>query len=186
MQIRRLFAWARANRIPVISTVLRYRDGWRNPLSPPPYCIEGTKGERKITGTLMRTRINFGLLNTTDLPRNVFKRYRQVIFEKRHTDIFLHARAERLITELDGSTFIICGAGVASGIVQAAVGLSVRGSRVVVASDAVLELDDRLSEMAYLQMEAKGVIFAPICQIVAPRPARRPRRSRSRKAVRAR
>ena len=172
--IRKLFEWVRENHIPVLSTVLRVRLGEHGPLCPRTHCIEGTIGESKLDSTILADRQNLGLLNTTDLPGNLFERHQQVIIEKRDTDIFAHARAERLITELTGGTFVICGAGLAKGIVQAAVGLRTRGFSVILAQDAVLDLDDPLTEMARLRMEAKGVVTAPTAEIIAPKPRRRP------------
>ena len=168
-RIRRLFDWAGRENIPVMSTVLRVRPGEPGPLSDKPHCIEGTRGERKLPGTILPNRIDLGLRNSTDLPLDIFDRYQQVVFEKRHTDIFRHARAERLLSELGPATFIICGAGVAGGIVQAAVGLRSRGFCVVLARDAVLDLGDELAPMAYRRMEAKGVVFADTAEIVQPR-----------------
>ena len=167
--IRRLSAWACANGVPVISTVLRVRPHEIGPFGKRPHCVEGTNGERKLPGTVLPRRINFGLRNTTDLPARVLRRYQQVVFEKRATDIFAHARLERLITELPPATFVVCGAGVAKGIVQAVIGLRYRGFGVIVAKDAVLDLGDELAEMAYLRMEAKGAIFVPTADIAVPR-----------------
>jgi len=178
-RIYRLFAWVRSNRIPVISTALRVRSGEVGPLAKTPHCIENTDGERKLSRTLLPRRVNLGLRNITDLPRDIFDHYQQVIFEKRATDIFAHSRIERLITELQADTFVICGAGLARGIVEAAVGLRARGFGVIVAEDAVLDLEDPLAEMAYLRMEAKGVIFAPTDKIVVPIRRRRTLRFRT-------
>ena len=177
-KIRRLFRWARKNKILVLSTVLRVRKGERSPLSILPHCIEGTEGEQKMTGTILPTRINLGLRNTTDLPRDIFSHYQQVIIEKRDTNIFSHARAERIITELPRCTFILCGAGVAHGIVQAAVGLRSRGFSVVLARDAVWDLYDPMAEMAYCRKEAKSVISAPTRCLITPQPTRKPIRFR--------
>lgn len=174
-QIGRLFDWVRHENIPVISTVLRVRRFDRGPLSPRPHCIEGTEGEAKLSGTILRRRIDFGLRNVTDLPKNLFGKYQQAIFEKRDTDIFVHARLERLITELPRVTFVVCGAGLAQGIAQATVGLRSRGFGVIVATDAVLDMGDRLSDMARLRMEAKGAIFAPTGEIIIPTPKRKSR-----------
>jgi nicotinamidase-related amidase len=96
-----------------------------------------------------------------------------VIVEKRDTDILAHARIERLISELDPTTWIICGAGLARGVLQAAVGLRSRGHAVVLAKDAVLELDDPLAEMAWRRIEAKDVVLAETADLVAPKPKRR-------------
>ncbi|MGB2819637.1 MAG: isochorismatase family protein [Phycisphaerae bacterium] len=174
-RIYRLFAWARAYRIPVISTVLRVRRGELGPLAAVPHCVEDTDGERKLPGTVLGRRINLGLLNTTDLPDHILVRYQQVIFEKRSTSIFSHARIERLITELPPVTFVLCGAGIAHGIVEAAVGLRRRGFGVILAEDAALAVDADAAEMARRRMEAKGVVFATTEGIVAP-PVHVPRR----------
>ena len=171
-QIYRLFRWARKYRIPVISTVLRVRRRQRGPLAGVPHCVEDSEGERKLLRTVLPHRINLGLRNTTDLPVDIFETYQQVIFEKRHTDVFLHAAAERLISDIRAATFVICGAGVAHGIVEAAVGLRNRRFAVIVAADAVVELGDPLEEMAYRRMEAKGVIFAPTAKIIEVVPRR--------------
>jgi nicotinamidase-related amidase len=172
--VYRLFAWARAESIPVISTVLRVRPNEIGPLADVPHCVDGTNGEAKLAKTLLSRRVNLGLLNTTDLPGRIFGRYRQVIFEKRHPDILAHARAERLITELPEATFVLCGAGLAAGIAQAAIGLRNRGFSVIVADDAVVHTGPEPPEMALLRMRAKGVVFAPTAKILAPR--HRPRR----------
>ena len=172
--IYRIFEWVRANNIPVISTVLRVRPFATGPMSDRPHCVDGTDGEKKLPRTVLPRRINLGMINSTDLPDDLFQRCQQVIFEKRNTDIFAHARAERLLTELHGSTFILCGAGVAQGLVQAAVGLRTRGFGVIVARDAIVDFGHPRAEMACLRMQAKGAIFAPTADIIAtPIPPKR-------------
>ena len=166
--VYRLFDWARKSSVPVMSTVLRVRPFQHGPMGETLHCVDGTEGERKLARTILPRRINMGLLNTTDLPHNIFHKFQQVIFEQRETDIFAHARAERLLTELRKATFVVCGAGVAQGLVQAVVGLRSRGFGVIVASDAILDFAHPLAHMAYLRMEAKGAIFAPTSEIIAP------------------
>ncbi len=168
--IYRLFRWARQNEVPVISTVLRVRPGERGPLAAAPHCREGTEGERKLLRTVLPRRINLGLRGVTDVPADLFERYQQVIFEKRHTDTFRHPAAERLITDIEEATFVICGAGVAHGIAEAAIGLRERGFGVIVAGDAVLHLGHRLAPMAFKRMDAKGVVFVPTDKIVSACP----------------
>ena len=172
--VYQLFDWARREQIPVLSTVLRVRRHMIGPLAPVPHCQDGTWGEEKLPRTALPHRINLGLLNSTDLPNGLLSHYRQVIIEKRETDLFAHARAERLITELPRTTFVVCGAGLARSIAQAAIGLRTRGFGLIVADDAVLDLGDPAAPMARSRMEAKGVVFAPTRDLVAPRPRRRP------------
>ena len=167
-KIYQLFQWVRAHGIPVISTVLRVRPAEHGPMAPHPHCVDGTAGEMKLPRTILPRRVNLGLQNTTDLPGDLFATHQQAIFEKRDTDIFAHMRLERLLTELPATTFILCGAGLARPILQAAVGLRTRNFGVILATDAVVDLDDPMAEMAWKRMEAKGVILAPVAEIVEP------------------
>jgi len=182
--IYNLFTWARDLRIPVMSAVLRLRPGQGSILSHTPHCIEGSDGERKPVRTVMSNHIDLGIRNSTDLPVDIFERYRQVIFEMRDPDVFAHPRSERLITQLKASTYVICGAGLAAGIVEAAVGLRNRGSAVIVASDAVLDLEGD-APMARLRAEVKGALFLTTKCIItppSPPPGVRPRRRSRRKS----
>jgi len=181
-----LFKWVRAHDIPVMSTVLRLRPGQISTLCPTPHCIEGTKGERKLSRTILSRHIDFGIRNSTDLPVDIFTQYRQVIFEQRCPDILAHARPERLISQLEAGTFVICGAGLAEGVVEAAVGLRNRGFAVIVASDAVLDVGGD-APMARLRAEVKGALFLTTRRIITTYPAakRRKRRPRTRRRRRA-
>jgi nicotinamidase-related amidase len=166
--IKELLKWAKIQRVPVISTLLR-TDRSRPCREHPPYCIEGTEGELRVPRTVLRNHIAFGTRRTTDLPECILDHYQQVIFEKRSLNILSSLRVERLLTQLSGSgTFILCGAGVAGGIVQAAITLRSRKFGVILASDAVADLGDPDTEMAKRRMAAKGVIFCPTATIIAP------------------
>jgi len=176
-QIGRLFAWAAGKGVPVVSTLLRFRPGQNGPLCERPHCIDGTTGEKKLPGTVLPRRIDLGLRNVPDLPRKLFDRYQQVIFEMRQTDIFAHSPLERLITELGNATFIVCGVGVGQGIAEAVIGLRTRGFPVILASDAVIDTERPDQYMPYERMEAKGALLLPTAKIIAPpqRPRRRAR-----------
>jgi isochorismate hydrolase len=167
--IFKLFRWSKQQDVRVVSTVLRLRPGMPGPFGPAPHLIEGTEGEMKLPRTLLSSHVDLGLRNSTDLPPGLLEDYQQVIFEKRQTDIFKHAKAERLITELPMVTFVICGAGVGHGILEASVGLRNRGFGVILAEDAVADLDNPELEMSVLRMRAKGVVFAKTGEIVKPR-----------------
>jgi nicotinamidase-related amidase len=154
--IYRLFNWAGALGVPIISTMLLVRPAERGPFGPIPHLVEDTPGARKLPRTILPDHVNLGLAHNTDLPPDLLDTHPQVIFEKRDTDLFHHARAERLITELPKDlTFILCGAGMAHGIKQAVIGLRSRGFPVVVVEDAVADLHDPMAEMAWLQIMAK-------------------------------
>ncbi len=170
LQVYKLFKWARQNHYPIISTVLRVSPNRIGPMGHIPHCVEGTYGERKLSKTLISPHIDLGMRNITDLPEDILQQYRQVIFEQRSTDIFDHARADRLLSELlRPMTFVVCGAGVSFGISQAAIGLRNRGYGVVVPSNAVLDFGSHHTKRASKRMGAKGVVFLPTEKIITTR-----------------
>ena len=165
--VYRLFQWAKATAAPVVSAVLLVRPGRRGPFGRPQHCVEGSGGEAKLARTLLPSRANLGLAHTADLPRDLFNQVQQVIFETRDPNVFRHQKFERLITELPTEyTVIICGAAVALGVKQAAIGLLARRFRVVVAEDAVLDLGLPRTRMAWLQIMTKGARLLTTSQII--------------------
>lgn len=173
--IRRLYDWAQKQRVPALSVMLRVPPGKHGPLASTPHCVEGTPGEQRIRGALLANHINLGLRGSTDLPRNLFEQYQQVIVESRFTDIFKHPRVERLLTELEADTFIVCGAGSAHGILEAVVGLRARGFKVILVADAILDLEDPDAEMAWLRMTAKSAVPLSTEEVLALPPPKRPK-----------
>ena len=101
-----------------------------------------------------------------DVRNEIPARRHQLIFETWDEDIFHHQKLERLITELVGArTFILCGASIAVGIKQAVLGLRKRGHDVIIASDAVLDLNDPATEMAWLRIVAKGAQLMTVAEV---------------------
>ena len=76
--IRRVIAWARHGNIPVISTCEVY--GNHNGGNALNYCIDGTDGQQKIHYTLLKERVSFAADGNTDLPRDIFRRYRCLLY----------------------------------------------------------------------------------------------------------
>ncbi|UCD52260.1 MAG: cysteine hydrolase [Phycisphaerales bacterium] len=153
--IRRMMAWARHKDIPMISTCdIHPDDGGHN--GDPRYCIDGTPGQRKISYTLMQNRIMFPADGNTDLPRDMLRRYQQIILQKRTEDPFDEPRIDRLLSELCAAEFVLIGACAEGAVKAAALGLLQRDKRVAVIVDAVGYHDSREAKMAFRKMEAKG------------------------------
>ena len=154
MNIRRAYAWARIKNIKVVSTALV--KPCRNGDS---FCISGTDGQKKISYTLRNKRIVLEADNSTDLSRDLFTRFEQIILNKRCEDPFDEPRAERLLTELRADEFVVIGAP-AEGAVEATVlGLLQRKKRVIVLTDAVGVYDRKIADVAFRKMQAKGAIL---------------------------
>ncbi len=149
--VRRVVAWSRVKGMRMVSTAIGF-EGRNGDY----YCIDGTKGQQKVSYTLRNRRISFVADGSTDLARDVFLRYDQVILHKRCEDPFKEPRAERILTELCADEFILIG-GLAEGAVLAtALGLLCRGKRVTVVVDAVGTHDRGKANIALRKMQAKG------------------------------
>lgn len=155
MNIRRALAWARVKHIRVVSTELCKpgRNGDK-------FCIIGTDGQHKISYTLRNRKIEFSADGCTDLQRDLFARYDQVILHKRCDDPFNEPRAERLLSELKADELIVIGAVAEGAVVATVLGLLQRGKRVTVLIDAVGTHDRQKADVAFRKMKAKGAILA--------------------------
>jgi len=152
--IRRLMAWARSRDIQVISTAEVYPDtGSELGVG---YCIDGTRGQKKIRYTLLSDRISFPADGSTDFPRDILRRYRQIILHKRTIDPFEEPRIDRLLSEMRANEFILVGATAEGAVMAAALGLLQRGKKVTVVVDAVGSHNGREGRLAIRKMEAKG------------------------------
>jgi len=152
--IRRMMAWARSRKIPIISTAEVYPDN--NGENPAGYCIDGTDGQKKLRYTLMDNRVSFPADGSTDLPRDMLRRYKQVILHKRCIDPFEEPRIDRLLSEVRANEFILVGASAEGAIQATALGLLQRGKKVIIVADAVGSHNKRQAKLALRKMEAKG------------------------------
>lgn len=155
---RRLIAWARVRKIPVISTALSRQRPENNVFPPgaPTDCIDGTPGQKKIRFTLLPRHIVFPAENRLDLPAELLSEFQQIIFEKRSKDPFAEPRIDRLITELRTDAFVVFGMGIETAVKATVLGLLSRKKKVLLVRDAVNGCPTRQADLALRQMEAKG------------------------------
>lgn len=151
--IRRVMAWARHQHIPVISTAEVYPYNNGNSIN---YCIDDTEGQKKIRYTLLNNRISFPADGSTDLPRDILRRHKQIILHKRCIDPFDEPRIDRLLSEVRANEFILLGATIEGAVLATALGLLQRGKAVTVVVDAVGSHNKREVKLALRKMEAKG------------------------------
>jgi len=152
--IRRVMAWARFHGVPIISTAEVYSDSNGN--GTPTYCIDGTDGQKKIHYTLLDNRICLAADGNTDLPRDLLRRYKQVILHKRCMDPFDEPRIDRLLSELRASEFILVGTSLEGAVKATALGLLQRGKKVTVIIDATGTHNAGEAKLAVRKMETKG------------------------------
>ncbi len=152
--IRRVMAWARRKNIPIISTCDVYPNN--NHEEENHHCVDGTDGQKKIHYTLLQNRATFPADGSTDLPRDMMRQYKQIIFHKRCVDPFDEPRIDRLLSEVRASEFVLIGACAEDAVKATALGLLQRGKKVAVVVDAVGSRNKKDAQMALRKMQAKG------------------------------
>jgi len=152
--IRRVMAWARTHNVPIISTAEVYPDN--NGESAIDYCIDGTEGQKKIRYTLFNDRVTFVADGNTDLPRDMLRRYKQIILHKRCVDPFDEPRIDRLLSEVRANEFILVGTTLEGAVKMTALGLLQRGKKVTVVIDAVGSHSKKEAMLTLRKMETKG------------------------------
>ncbi len=152
--IRRVMAWARYSDIPIISTAEVHPN--HNNESVIGYCIDNTDGQKKIRYTLFNNRLSFAADGNTDLPRDILRRYKQVILHKRCVDPFDEPRIDRLLSEVRANEFILVGTSLEGAVQATALGLLQRGKKVTVIVDAVGSHNKKEAKLALRKMETKG------------------------------
>jgi len=153
MNIRRLNAWARKNHIKTISTEIIYPNSIKDNHN---FCKTGTQGAKKLPYCLRSRYIRYESDGYSDLNKEIFRDYDQVIFEKRTINPFDEPRAERMLSELTVDEIIVYGATVEEAVFESVLGLIQRGKRVTLVSDAIGYRDKGAAESAIKRMEAKG------------------------------
>lgn len=153
-RIRRIMAWARKNKIPVISISQIYPQNGNG--KGKTYCIDGTEGQKKISYTLLKKRVIYPADGNTDLPRDILYRNKQILLNNRSEDPFEEPRIERLLSELGAEQFVLFGALTNVAVEATALGLLQRGKKVHVIVDALGDNDKKEAELAIRKMEAKG------------------------------
>ena len=151
--LRRVMAWARKNHVRVISTVQLFSGNGNGHHT---YCLAGTEGALKIRYTQLNSHIDFESDGYTDFSREIFDQYDQVIQAIRSDDPFEEPRADRILSEVRATDFLVIGGPAETTVKYTVLGLLLRGKNVTVISDAVGSIEKRASEIALRQMQAKG------------------------------
>ncbi|MCE5185773.1 MAG: cysteine hydrolase family protein [Planctomycetaceae bacterium] len=151
--IRRVMAWARKDHVRIISTAQAHLPEGH---SKPDFCVVGTEGISKLPYTLRHRRYTFEAGDGTDVPREMLNEFDQIILFKRTDDPFEEPRAERILTELKASEFVVIGGPAETSVLATVLGLMLRGKQVTVLTDAVGSLEKSAAEIAFRKMQAKG------------------------------
>ncbi len=160
--IRRVAAWVRVKNIRMISTAQIFFDGNGG------YCLDGTDGQKKISYTLRNRHKMFSADGSTDMPRDIFANFEQIILNKRCPNPFKEPRADRVLSELKVDEFIVIGANTEDSVKSTVLGLLARRKHVTLLTDAIGSHNKEAAEVALRQMEAKGARLADTKTLMGP------------------
>jgi nicotinamidase-related amidase len=143
-------AWARLKNVHQISTVRDFYTDNENRQHT------DLKNLDKISYTIRDKHITYSADGCTDLARDIFKQYDQVILHKRCENPFKEPRADRILSELRADEFLVIGALTESAVKATVLGLLARKKYVTVLTDALGSHEKHAAEIALRQMQAKG------------------------------
>jgi nicotinamidase/pyrazinamidase len=154
--LKRLTDYARRNSVPVIATACAHREGDPEFQVFPPHCIKGTEGQRRIPETGHPAAPVIG----TDPDAAVLAKFEaagEIVLEKSQYDVFSNPNAARLIDALPDAEFVVYGVATDYCVRAATLGLSDRGRRVSVVTDAIRPVDPRQGASAIDEFRRRGV-----------------------------
>jgi nicotinamidase-related amidase len=122
----------------------------------PRHCVEGTTGERKLSFTLLQKRLFVEANNSLDLPKNLWKSNRQIVFRRRTADFLDNPKADRLLSRLRPASLILFGVGLERSLRRLALCLLARGFHVAFVPEACGCWNETEGDLARRLIIAKG------------------------------
>lgn len=165
--LRRTVAWIRRNGVPVVSSLHSLRPQEALPGGRWTYCVEGSIGQQKLPFTLLPSRVDIEYDNTLSLPMEVVRSHQQVVFRTHTSDLLIHPKADRLLTQLEAAEFVVLGNTLDGAVKAVTLGLLARGKSVAVLVDACGFCDSSAADLAARQMSAKGARLTSVDELVA-------------------
>jgi nicotinamidase-related amidase len=157
-KLRRLFDFAKANAITVVSTANANPPNDPESNKYPPYCVRGTEGQRKINDTLLLHPL---VLENKAVNRSfvdLVRKYQQIIVEKQEFDVFSNPVVEKLLRVVPPYA-ILFGVPMDHSVKLAALGLRRLGLKAALIQNATLSLEPRDAAKSEAAMRGAGVEF---------------------------
>ena len=150
--VRRLIGFARARRIPLISVVDTHFENDPEFGEWPAHCVAGTRGQRKIPGTIWDDSI---VIPNRPMPIEP-RPDAQIVIEKRIFGVFDNVNTDVVLKKLGVRHLVVFGVSADHGVRAAALGLLERGHGVSVVTDAVKGMTAEGEIEAFSEMTASG------------------------------
>lgn len=153
----RLFAYARQNGIPIISSQDNHPPDDEEFETFGSHCVQGTAGQQRIAQTLAAGRLEIDPQDTLDVsPVDLMGKYEQLIFNKASLEVFDNPHFAALVEQVDVGEYIVFGLTTEYCVLQACRGLRKRGKKVKVVRDAIRAVSRETGEPAVREMTQLG------------------------------
>jgi len=162
--LRKLYAFARKMRIPVVASSDAYSPSDAKMKDWPEHCIRGTEGQRKLPETRLPRTVVLPPDRKGAIP--ALHGGLQVVLEKTHHDSFSNPSARELVETSGIGRWAVFGVATDYGIRLAALGLLKLGRKVTVVSDAVLGVSPGSARQAVIEMQAAGADFRTAAEVI--------------------
>lgn len=171
----RLFEWARAHRVRVVSSADCHAPDDPEFRRFPPHCVRGSAGQHKLSVTLLESRC---VVSPEDAPTDALRRIagrQQVVLHKTTIDVFENPHATAVLrsiladVEQSGGPargeFIVFGVATDYCIRAAVLGLLRLGRPVRIVRDAVRGIADATTHRACQEMERAGAAWTSVADV---------------------
>jgi nicotinamidase/pyrazinamidase len=163
--LKRLMDFARANRIPVISSADAHPPDDPSFAEWPPHCVVGTPGQLRIPETSFPSSIIIA-----NRPRRFHTPHKwvgQLIVEKQEYDATTNVNFDVILMSLGERRFVVFGVATEYCVRSTALGLRKRGRKVDLVTDAIKEIKREDGRKAIEEMTAAGVRLVKTAEVCA-------------------
>jgi nicotinamidase/pyrazinamidase len=166
--LKRLMDYARANRIPVLSSADAHSPDDPSFAEWPPHCVVGTPGQFRIPETSFPSSIIVSNRpGRFDAPRDWAG---QIIIEKQEYDATTNVNFDAILKALGERRFVVFGVATEYCVGSTALGLRKRGMPVDLVTDAIKEIKPADGRKAIEEMIAAGVRLLKTSDVCSPTP----------------
>jgi nicotinamidase-related amidase len=120
------------------------------------FCLAGTKGQKKITETLVKNPCTIPAAKKKINYAAVFKKNKQIIIEKSNFKLFGNSHVWPLLKASRIKNFVVYGIAVDYGIEQVILKLLEKGCKVWIPVDAVKPINEENREPVMKELRSKG------------------------------
>jgi nicotinamidase/pyrazinamidase len=163
--LKRLMDYARANRIPVISSADAHPPDDPSFAEWPPHCVVGTPGQLRIPETSFPSSII--IANRPGRFHTPHEWVGQLIVEKQEYDATTNVNFDRILLSLGQRRFMVFGVATEYCVRSTALGLRKRGRAVDLVADAIKEIRPEDGRKAIAEMTAAGVRLVKTAAVCA-------------------